>query len=118
MIVNGRNIGRPSYNRLKAVFGAVSEYYGYELDDLRGKHKTQGVAQARHLAMYLSWPYAIKSDIAAFAHRNHATVIHGIRNAEYRIGNKEIDQDELDLIRELVSRYMKKATPIRIKTIK
>jgi len=45
-------------------------------------------------------------------------VIHGIRNAEYRIGNKEIDQDELNLIRGLVSRYMKKASPIRIKTIK
>tara|TARA_R110000737_G_scaffold324574_1_gene337576 strand:+ start:112 stop:468 length:357 start_codon:yes stop_codon:yes gene_type:complete len=118
MIVNGRNIGRPSYNRLKAVFEAVSEYYGYDLDDLRGKHKTQGVAQARHLAMYLSWPYAIKSDIAAFAHRNHATVIHGIRNTEFRIENKDISQDELDLIREQVSQYMKKATPIRIKTIK
>ena len=118
MIVNGRNISRPSYNRLKSVFEAVSQYYGYDLDDLRGKHKTQGVAQARHLAMYLSWPYAIKSDIAAFAHRNHATVIHGIINTEFRIENKDISQDELDLIREQASQYMKKATPIRIKTIK
>ena len=116
MIVNGRNISRPSYNRLKAVFSAVSEYYGYEMDDLRGKHKTQGVAQARHLAMYLSWPYAIKSDIAAFAHRNHATVIHGIRNAEYRIKNEDISQIELNLIKQLVSKYMEKTAPIRIKT--
>lgn len=107
-------MSRPTFNRLKAVFGAVAEYYGYDLDQMRGKHKTQSIVQARHLAMYLSWPHAIKSDIAAFSHRDHASVIHGIRNAENRIEQGDIGEKELEVVRKLVNQYIEKFAPIKI----
>jgi len=65
-----------------ALLQAVSSYFGISLQALAGKSRARPIAEARHTAMYLlreDAQLALKQVGLLLGHRDHSTVIHGIK---------------------------------------
>lgn len=63
----------------------VAEFFKISLSDLKSEKRLKSLVIPRHIAMYLSKKYTQKSfpDIAKkFGGKNHATIIHGVKNIE------------------------------------
>ena len=63
----------------------VAEFFKISLNDLKSEKRLKSLVIPRHIAMYLSKKYTQKSfpDIAKkFGGKNHATIIHGVKNIE------------------------------------
>ena len=80
----------PLSSKISRVIGEVSSKYGFEEADLRGKKRTQELAWARHVAIYIlrertdmSW-----SAIGAEFGRDHSTIM-----ASYKIVADEIESN-------------------------
>jgi len=89
----------PSVESIQKV---VCDHFDLRLSDLRGRSRTQGVALARQLAMYLCrdlTPLSLPQIGEAFS-RNHATVIHACR----QIGSRRERDQSLNSTIELLRR--------------
>ncbi len=68
-----------------AIQKAVAEHFGLRVHDLTGPKRPKNIADARFVAMYLSRKLtnlSHKEIGAAFGGRNHATVIHAVKEVE------------------------------------
>ena len=66
---------------IEMVQAEVARQFGLHVNDLRGNRRTQDVAYARHIAMYLSRELteaSLPQIGARFGGRHHTTVMHGI----------------------------------------
>ncbi len=87
---NSKQMGVLTVNKIKK---AVCDFYGLTKPQLEGKLKTTNIANARHIAIYLSrkhldMPFAKIG--AEFGGRDHSTVM-----ASYEKVNKLIQSNEL-----------------------
>jgi chromosomal replication initiator protein len=73
---------------IEMVQAEVARQFGLHVNDLRGNRRTQDVAYARHIAMYLARDLTEASlpQIGAhFGGRHHSTVIHGVDKIERQL---------------------------------
>jgi chromosomal replication initiator protein len=88
---------------IEMVQAEVARQFGLHVNDLRGNRRTQDVAYARHIAMYLSRELteaSLPQIGARFGGRHHTTVIHGVDKVERQLkdGHDPQLQDLLALI--------------------
>jgi len=93
---------------VEMVQGEVARQFGLHVNDLRGNRRTQDVAYARHIAMYLSRDLTEAStpEIGRrFGGRDHSTVLHGVRKVERQL--KDGHDPQLQDLVELISARLK-----------
>jgi chromosomal replication initiator protein len=91
---------------IEMVQAEVARQFGLHINDLRGNRRTQDVAYARHIAMYLSRDLTEASlpQIGAhFGGRHHSTVIHGVDKIERQLKDGH-DAQLQDLVALIVAR--------------
>lgn len=84
----------------------VAEFFGVGVSDLLGKRRTQNIAFARHVAMFLCRTMTSCSypEIGAlFGGRDHSTVIHAFRTIEEREKNEAQLKADLKQLHGVVS---------------
>ncbi|MBQ4115445.1 chromosomal replication initiator protein DnaA [bacterium] len=77
----------------EAITNVTSEYYGVNLDDLKGTARGQKVSEARHMAVYLSRELTNKSfvTIAEYFNKKHTTIMFAHEKIKKEIQvNKEL----------------------------
>jgi chromosomal replication initiator protein len=92
------------------VQNEVARQFGLHVNDLRGNRRTQDVAYARHIAMYLSRELTESSlpQIGArFGGRHHTTVIHAVDKVERQL--KDGHDPQLQDLVALISARLKAA---------
>jgi chromosomal replication initiator protein len=64
---------------LDKIARVTAEYYGVELDDIKGDARGQKVSTARHMAVYLSREITNKSfaSIAEYFEKKHTSIMFG-----------------------------------------
>jgi chromosomal replication initiator protein len=95
---------------VEMVQAEVSRQFGLHVNDLRGNRRTQDVAYARHIAMYLARELTEAStpEIGRrFGGRDHSTVLHGVRRIERQL--KDGHDPQLQDLVELISARLKQA---------
>ncbi len=73
---------------IEMVQGEVARQFGMHVNDLRGNRRTQDVAYARHIAMYLSRELteaSLPQIGTRFGGRHHTTVMHGIEKIDRQL---------------------------------
>jgi chromosomal replication initiator protein len=73
---------------IEMVQAEVARQFGLHVNDLRGNRRTQDVAYARHIAMYLSrnlTEASLPQIGARFGGRHHTTVIHGVDKVDRQL---------------------------------
>jgi len=73
---------------IEMVQAEVARQFGMHVNDLRGNRRTQDVAYARHIAMYLARDLteaSLPQIGARFGGRHHTTVIHGVDKIERQL---------------------------------
>lgn len=88
---------------LSQVFEAAAEYHQLSLDDLLSKRRTQKIARARQIAMYLAREVtgaSLPQIGEALGGRNHTTVLYGCKKIATAIQDDVVLRDEVIHIRE------------------
>ena len=87
------------------IMSVVGEHLGVSVDDIKSKKRTQSIAQARQISMYLCRALTDKGlkDIGeALGGKDHSTVINGIKRVEEKMKvDKEFDA-QLDIIKKKI----------------
>ncbi|MEE8369699.1 MAG: chromosomal replication initiator protein DnaA, partial [Dehalococcoidia bacterium] len=89
-----------------SILRAVSSYFNITLPTLTSKIRTQAVADARHIAMYLLREDAhlpLKRVGLLLGHRDHATVIHGVKKVTHALNDDPRLLSQLSEIRATAS---------------
>lgn len=74
----------------KSINETVSKYYNIPVEDIKGKRKTQDIADARQVAMYLCRKLTDMSFVVIgkeYGGRHYTTVMHAVDNIEKSIKN-------------------------------
>lgn len=74
----------------KSINEVVSKYYNIPIEDIKGKRKTQDIAEARQVAMYLCRNLTDMSFVVIgkeYGGRHYTTVMHAVDNIEASIKN-------------------------------
>jgi chromosomal replication initiator protein len=86
------------------IFTAVSKIYNIPADVIRGKKRTDEVANARHICIYLLrtlTDYSLSS-IGSIFSRDHTTVLSSIRKIEKEISDNQNFEAEInDMIKDV-----------------
>ncbi|MBO7293321.1 MAG: hypothetical protein J6V07_05245, partial [Clostridia bacterium] len=86
------------------IFRVVSKKYKISPDDIKGKRRTENIASARHICIYLIRQLTdlSQSAIGAYFDRDHTTILNSIKTVERNIReNPSIDYDIEDMMREI-----------------
>lgn len=77
---------------IKKIAEAVAYFYGFSVVELKQKGRKKEVVLARHIAIYLSRKYALKSYPVIgsyFGSRDHTTAIHAYKKILYLLDNSD-----------------------------
>ena len=79
-----KSVGSISIDKIMEI---VANYYDLTVLDIRGKNRTQSIAIARQIAMYLSTQYTRLSttQIGKYFNRKHCTILHAANKIKERI---------------------------------
>lgn len=85
------------------VLSAVCDVMGQSEAAIKGHVRDRKVVRARHMAMFLLADLCNVSSVftGLFLNRDHSSVLHGRKNAEYLLGN---DEEYREMHRHIVSR--------------
>lgn len=101
-IVDPGNV--PTDVMIERILAAVSKKYGISVDDIKSKKKTDIIANARHVAVYIirritNLPL---KEIGKIFSRDHSTIMSSINKVEINMKTvKNAESDILTLIREI-----------------
>lgn len=101
-IVDPGNI--PNDAMVEKILMHVSKKYGISIDDIKSKKKTDSIANARHISIYIIRRLTDLSlkDIGKIFDRNHSTVISSINKIELNIKTVKNFEGEINqLIKEI-----------------
>ncbi len=101
-IVDPGNI--PNDAMVEKILMHVSKKYGISIDDIKSKKKTDSIANARHISIYIIRRLTDLSlkDIGKIFDRNHSTVISSINKIELNIKTVKNFESEINqLIKEI-----------------
>ncbi|MBR7117020.1 MAG: chromosomal replication initiator protein DnaA [Clostridia bacterium] len=81
-IIDPGNI--PADAMIERILGSVSKHYGVDIESMKSKKKTDSIAKARHVAIYLirNMTSLTLKEIGGIFDRNHATVMASIDYVE------------------------------------
>ncbi len=88
---------------IKRVLEATATYYQLSLDDLLSKRRTQKIARARQIAMYLAreeTQASLPQIGEALGGRNHSTILYGYKKIAQKLPGDAALQQDLAAIRE------------------
>lgn len=94
----------PSKNKeltTDAIKQAVARQFNVSINDLTGKRRTQNIALARQVAMFLCRKHTARSfpEIGAlFGGRDHSTVIHAIKCVNEKVNADEILREQIERV--------------------
>jgi len=94
----------PSKNKeltTDAIKQAVARQFNVSINDLTGKRRTQNIALARQVAMFLCRKHTARSfpEIGAlFGGRDHSTVIHAIKCVNEKLNADEILKEQIERV--------------------
>ena len=103
-IIDPGNI--PIEAMIEKILTATAKYYGVTVEDIKSKKKSDSVANARHIAVYIvrkitELPFKKIGEIVG---RDHSTVMSSINKVEIYIKTKKnIDSDIKKIIKEIKS---------------
>ena len=83
------------------IIKTVSEHLNISVEDIRSKKRSQDIAIARQIVMYLCREYtvlALKSIGNAVGGKDHATVLNGIKRVEERLNSDPAFKSTVDTI--------------------
>ena len=109
-----KDIVQPVHQRavtIEAIQSEVAHEFGMHVNDLRGNRRTQDVAYARHIAMYLSRELteaSLPQIGAKFGGRHHATVISGVDKIRQQLTDGHDPQ-----LQDLIARIAARLTAVR-----
>ncbi len=86
------------------IFRAVCKKYSVSPEDIKGKRRTENIASARHICIYLIRQLTDLSQaaIGAYFDRDHTTILSSIKTVERNIReNPTLDYDIEEMLREL-----------------
>lgn len=86
---------------------AVAKQFNVSINDLSGKRRTQNIALARQVAMFLCRKHTARSfpEIGAiFGGRDHSTVIHAIKTINDRMVSDDVLNENINSIISLIDR--------------
>ncbi|MBO5009695.1 MAG: chromosomal replication initiator protein DnaA [Clostridia bacterium] len=101
-IVDPGNI--PTSALIERILSAVCKKYGVSEEDIKSKKKTENIANARHVAIYISRKITDLSlpNIGKIFSRDHSTIISSINKVELNIKTKKNYEEEINnLIKEI-----------------
>ena len=84
----------------------IAERYSVSVSDILGKRRTQNIAFARQVAMYLTrklTPCSFPEIGAFFGGRDHSTVIHAVKVIEERAQKDQAFKKDLELLNRKVT---------------
>jgi chromosomal replication initiator protein len=84
-----------------AIKQMVAKQFNVSINDLTGKRRTQNIALARQVAMFLCRKHTARSfpEIGAlFGGRDHSTVIHAIKSVNERISSDPVLKEQIEKI--------------------
>ena len=87
-----------------SIFRAVSRKYNISPDEIKGKRRTEQIASARHICIYLIRQMTDLSQtaIGAYFDRDHTTILNSIKTVEKNISeNPTLDYEIEEMIREI-----------------
>ena len=87
-----------------SIFRAVSKKYNISPDEIKGKRRTEQIASARHICIYLIRQMTDLSQtaIGAYFDRDHTTILNSIKTVEKNISeNPTLDYEIEEMIREI-----------------
>ena len=90
---------------IEEIQKVVSEFFNIKVADMHSNRRLRSLARPRQIAMYLAKKFTQKSlpDIGrSFGGRDHATVIHAVRQVESLIKNDTKFADEIALINKIL----------------
>lgn len=91
--------------RIASVQVAVARYYGSKLDEMLSDVRQREVAWPRQVAMYLARELTGQSYplIGKWFHRDHSTVLHGVRQVARRAEKSQTLRKELDTLMKMLA---------------
>ena len=93
---------------VEKILGIVSKHYDVSIEDLKSQKRTENIANARHVAIYIIknlTNLSLKEIGNIFSGRNHATVISSINKVDTNIKTKKKMGAEINsLIKEIKER--------------
>ena len=97
-IVDPGNI--PTDAMVEKILKQVSKKYGISLEDIKSKKKTDSIANARHISIYVIRKLTDLSlkEIGKVFGRDHSTIISSINKVELNIRTVKNFESELDLL--------------------
>lgn len=101
-IVDPGNI--PTSAMVERIISAVCKKYGVTEEDIKSKKKTENIANARHIVIYIARKITnlTLQDIADILSRNHSTILSSINKVEINIKTKKnYEEDINNLIKEI-----------------
>ncbi len=93
---------------IKRVLEATATYYQLSLDDLLSKRRTQKIARARQIAMYLAreeTQASLPQIGEALGGRNHSTVLYGYKRIAQKLSSDADLQKDVAAIREQLTLF-------------
>ena len=87
-----------------SIFRTVSKKYNVSPDDIKGKRRTESIASARHICIYMIRQLTdlSQSAIGTYFDRDHTTILNSIKTVERNIReNPTLDYEIEEMIREI-----------------
>lgn len=74
------------------ILDIISDYFKISVDDIKGLYRKRSLVIARHFAFYFlrELTEATFLEIASLMHRDHSTIIHGIKASMIYVDQSEI----------------------------
>lgn len=94
----------------KSINEAVSKYYNIPIDDIKGKRKTQDIADARQIAMYLCRTLTDMSFVVIgkeYGGRHYTTVMHAVDMVEKNMKSDPSVQNAVDSMTKQLKTILK-----------
>jgi chromosomal replication initiator protein len=95
----------PKRVKIEDIQKLVASRYNVSRSDILSERRTAAVVRPRQIAMYLSKVLTLRSlpEIGRrFGGRDHTTVLHAVRKIEKAIGEDNVLQDEVELLKRML----------------
>lgn len=101
-ILPSTKISQDNFNsNIELVKDCVASYFNIPVKELAGKSRTQAIAYARMIAIYLirtKYNVALKKIGESFGNRDHSTIAHAVDSIENDVKNNESVKQDVDNI--------------------
>lgn len=101
-VITEQIVSQRSLFEYAMVVHVVSEYFGFQIEDITGRRRTEKLAWARQIAMFLcrEFPNRSLTDVGNYFKRDHGTVMFACNKVVDRMSVYPNVREEMSRIRE------------------